>query len=396
MKRKSIIVNHPNFVNALFNIGRNFINPLFIAFTTYFFIQAGETEDLRLINSVMALYSLALVFSGWGLKDYLIKESANTYSHFQQKWNLALYSKLFLIIPPIGLVLIGLKSEYAVFVIWIVVLKAINLSYDPLIIHHRRSAIFFVVDLIIALSMLFLIGTGIIKGYELFFYWVITFEGVRIVFNYLIFKQPTWGIPSVRGLFHFLISTKYYFLLGLFGFFQSKVDLYLLGFLFEPQKLNEYQLLLSLIALSQIAIASFVMPYSKLMFRNIYDTNKTFKDIIYTTSLIMAICSSVCIYLILNFTYSLNFTYLNTALVFLNLLSFGLVLYEMYQYTKLIWLKKILTFVFMSGAINLFAGLLLIPRYSVTGGILSNTLGLFCLYLLMHVFRRNSHKVEPI
>jgi hypothetical protein len=375
-------------LNSLANVGRSLVNPLFIAAISYLFIRMELEGQLQSINKISALVNLLLVFSGWGLKDYLVKESARPIATgpgegFNTSWHLAFYSKLLLLAPLVVVSCFVLPATYVVFVVVIAVLRTYNVLYEPLVILHKKNLLFFIIDLLSALTFVVLIFSGIIRSYAFFFCLAAGSELVKVLTGYFVFRLPAAHPGSFSEWLGFLKETRFYFLLVLVSFFQSRVDLYVLGFLFRPEKLNEYQLLSSLLSLSQMIIAAYIVSYSKLLYRNIRSSELTFRKLLFFTGGLVAIGASVFIYVLLNYLYHFHFSPLNALIVAWNVLAFSWTLYEMYYYTKLAWLSRVLFFLFLSGLLNFALCMWLITPLGITGALLANTCSITSLGLLM-------------
>lgn len=387
-------INTGMFFNSLANVGRSLINPLFIAVISFLFIRMSLVDELQSINKLSALVNLLLVFSGWGLKDYLMKESARHKEAFITGWHQAFSSKLLLLFPLALIAFMALPFTYALFVVIIAVLRTYNVLYEPLVILHKKNLLFFLVDFLTALSLSLLILYGLICSYQFFFSLLAVSELFKALIAWLVFRLPKASSITWEECLIFLKETRFYFLLVLVSFFQSRVDLYVLGFLFSPGKLNEYQLLSSLLSLSQVVIASYVVSYSKLLFRNIGSSAKSFRKVLFLTGSLVAPGASACIYMLLNYLYHFHFGPLNTLVVALNILAFSWTLYEMYVYTRLNWLNRVLVFLFVSGLFNLLLCLLLIPSLGISGALLANTGSMSLLGLLMFWRRKRQSDID--
>lgn len=380
-------INKKVALDSVFNVGRNLINPLFIAVISYIFLKRGFQQDLLNINKTTALYNLILVFSGWGIKDYLFKDSTRPYHEFNRNWHLAFYSKIILLLPLIIISVFSFPHGYLAFILTMAVFKTFSTMYESLVIFYKKSRMFFMIEFLTAGSAILLAYYNILNDYSTFFCFLLFIELFKAGFNITIFKKPSVIYPNIRDLLVFLKETKFYFLIVIVSFFQSRIDLYLLGFLFSPEKLNEYQLILSLISLAQIVIVSFVVSYSKLFYRNINLSMLTFRKIVFRSGFFVAVISAFLIYGILNFIYDFNFKLINVMVILINITAFAWVLYEMYYYTKLEWFNKMLRLVFISGALNFLFGIVLIPVSGITGALAGNSIALVTLSVLMSTQR---------
>ncbi|HOZ88167.1 MAG TPA: hypothetical protein PL029_10425, partial [Bacteroidia bacterium] len=88
----------------------------------------------------------------------------------------------------------------------------------------------------IAMALIIPTYAGMVHSYVFFFYLVLASEIFKTLFNAFLFRKPSALVLNFRALFVFLGGTKFYFLIVLVSFFQSRIDLYLLGFVFDQEK----------------------------------------------------------------------------------------------------------------------------------------------------------------
>jgi len=341
----------------------------------------------------MAIINLCLTFSGWGLRDFLLKQSARPHSEFTKTWHLTFFSKILLCSPLFVLMTFWLGSAILPFVAAVFVFRTLNAVYEPLIISNNKGASFFAFDLFIVTVSLFLIGLKCIATTNHFFYFLSVSECLRFIICLGTFKMPFIFSLRLNTLIQFLYKTKFYFLLVVVSFFQSRIDLYLLAFLLNPNNLNQYQIISSLLSLVQILLSGFVMSYSKLFYRNIQSSETTFTKIVKRSGYLAAILASLSIYLILNIVYHFDFSLLNALLVALNIMFFAYVLLGVFVYTKNDWQKKMMINVAIAGIINLVCCFVFMPRFGITGALAANTAGLMALALKMQKGEYSKNKI---
>jgi O-antigen/teichoic acid export membrane protein len=271
--------------------------------------------------------------------------------------------------------------------------RTLNALYEPLIISKNKGPMFFVFEVFIVTVSLILIGLKHIATTNHYFYFISVSECVRFVICVLTFKMPFNFNLRLSVLIGFLNKTKFYFLLVIVSFFQSRIDLYLLAFLINPDHLNQYQIVSSLLSLVQILLSGFVMSYSKLFYRNIQSSETTFNKIVKRSGYLAAILASLSIYLILNFVYHFEFSLLNALLVAGNTICFAFVLLGVFVYTKNEWQKKMLMNLAIAGIINLICCFILMPRFGIAGALAANTAGLMALAFMMQTGDYNKNKI---
>ncbi len=360
-------------------------------FVSYLFIKTQARQELLAINKINAILNAFIVFCGWGLKDYLLKENFKSLATFPQKWNEALYSKLPLLLISLMAALL-LPAEYSCIIFGFVILRTVNTLYDSLIIYNKKVSLFFLFDALAALLVVLLIWFRILNNHKTYFYILLGVEFLKLCLNLFLFRMIKPVYFDLKQAFGFLKSTKLFFLLAVISFFQSKADLYILGFLFEPASFNEYQVKISLISFVQVAIAAFVSVYSKLFFKDISSSETTFNGIVLKCGILFSILSAPIIFLIETQFFDFNVNVVNSVIMVLNIFIFSRVLIEMYYGTKLEKMSVVILMVFISGLLNIGLSFLVIDKWGITGALLSNTGSSIALYFLLLFKRKQGYK----
>ena len=181
------------YFSSLSNVGRNFINPILITFVSYLFIKTQARHELLEINKINAILNLFIVFSGWGLKDYLLKENFKSLATFPQKWNEALYSKLPLLLISLMAALL-LPMEYSCIIFGFVILRTVNTLYDSLIIYNKKVSLFFLFDALAALLVVLLIWFRIVNNHKTYFLYFAGSGIFKVVFKPLFIQNDKTGL----------------------------------------------------------------------------------------------------------------------------------------------------------------------------------------------------------
>jgi len=381
-----------SFILSLVNVGRAFINPFFIALVSYLFIKLENKDGLFQINRLIVYANAVLVFAGWGLKDYLTRVYSTNSKDFPKKWSMALYSKCFLLL--ISFLLLGFlfKDNDLLILTGFIFIRTLNQHFEVLMQFDKRNMGIMAIELTLILFILLAISFGKIQGSFNFFIGLIISEAIKLAINIIVFRMP---LPQFKWkeIYDLLNETKFFFLASIVGFFQSKADLYILAGSVKQHDLNEYQVITSLISLAYITIFAFTAYYSKLLFRSIYNSNRTFLYLNMITGLITAITFSAGIYVVLQFVYNFALSKTEFILVITNIFIFSIMLVEMYHYNKLNRVGQSTLIIFIAGVINLMVGSVLIGKYSVLGAIISNTGSLLILTITLFLVRISDKKI---
>lgn len=346
--------------------------------------------------SMSLAVNLAVQFTSWGHKEYLIKAFSQQPSNIAPLWQQAFILRVLLYvlcIPVFLLVLtipITLKMEV---IVWVFSLYLYR-SFDVLVLYYRHFNLSTKVEFLgyvlltggIILfndsdfSIIHLLGLNVaitlLKGiYLLFFYKRIVFQAVKLNLNILFFRD-----------------TLPFFLPSVIGFAQSKADIYVVALSLSRSTLAEYQIFIALLSVIHQVVLLALAPFTK----NIYRLKDKIINRMAWRSFLWGFVASVLgmpvVYFIITFYYhfSLEWSVYSVGLLLIQPLFFYSI--KTYQWFKHNDQYKVVAVNLVMTIVSLGLSIALIPSLGITGALLANCAAQWLAFFLF-AMKLNKQKV---
>lgn len=384
---KKIFQKYSSAFFSLVSTARSLQNPLFIALVSYVFIKNSKQDELTLINQVLILINLLSVFTGWGMKSYLLREQIANSGTFKNTWSHALTAKIMLNMFACTLCFVVCPADKIIIILALITIRTFNLNFEPLLLLSNKNIWAFSIEWLFYILIFLSVYFGYIDQSKQFLILLTLSEFCKSVFLLFIFKEY-FIKTKIKPTLHLLWKTRFFFISSLAGFFQSKADLYVLGFLLKDISLNQYQIITSMLSLASISIATFTSLYSKLFYKNLNNSKQKFFHVNFYTGLFVAALFTLILSFLLPQVYDYRISSTQIVLIFMNIIIFSMLMIEMHHYTKLNKVNVSTLIIFLSGGVNLMLSFLLVQQFSVSGALISNTTGLAVLYLSLLLIRK--------
>jgi O-antigen/teichoic acid export membrane protein len=359
------------------NVGRGLGPMVFNALLFYMLNREGDKKLLLSYSWFLVNGYFMITVTGWGLRDYMLKDYSQN-MHAQNKlFTKFLASKLPLIfVTAILALLIGRGIYEAIFLLIFVIARTFLGLLEPLALVNKKIAPLFAGECIVYSVVLMLL---LIKVFPLSS--VITLVGVvellRFVIGYVIIR-PTISTEEIKpSAFLFLNDTRLYFLVALFSFCMSRVDAFILGFYKDDVSFSHYNIILSLVSASQIVIAAIYGQNIKSVFKlKIEKVTALFEKITWQFMLLSGV-ATVIVYITVHYIYAIAFSSAWFLLVYVNLYCFCLTVKYLFILNHINKPKYFLYACIFSSLVNIMGSLLLIPEFGMAGALISNSLAAF-------------------
>ena len=348
------------------------------------------TTNIRDFVEYLLFFFIVSLINTWGSKTYLMRSFSKNPKNILDDWQQLFLARLpicllcILIVPFLHEQLISLYL-----VLWILS-SFLYVSFFPVIFFNRDYKKIILIEsfgfftLIIQLTYFkdSLDLTSLIRSYS-FSIVIKVIISLIYYFKFLKFKTFKINLKILKLSFPF-------FLLGISGFLQSKIDIYAYSLFFEGKPLGEYQIISGFFIFSQSVVMLLIFPYIKNIYRmSIKSLNRLKKNIIFYGFFLNSIIV-ICIY------YALIFFDIKLSLI---QLIFGFIIgYPCYIYSIDILIyfkthkeKTVITISITSLLINLILSIVLLYLgYSITGVLLANAMAqIFALTYYLWLGRAN-------
>lgn len=366
----------------------------------YILIRYKSREILDSYVYCIAVINVLMVFCNWGAKDYSVRYLSSDPGRFSETLGHLLTSRVILFLPALLVVLlIPANVPFKFFIALYLMLKSFTSVFESVITVQKKFVAFLFIDFVLNVV---LVATILLDRKEndvqIFFAELLIIEFLRFASCFLLFKKFVVVNFDLKKSLSLIGASKSFFFVALAGFVCSKADLYAVGIVMKKEQMSLYFIIINLVGLSQVAYATLVGTYSANIFRYSADSFRNFSVFSLKAGALFSLVSWAGVYVLCNYYYKIPTGPFFSALIFVNIFLFTLVLTQMYHFTRLEKQPVILRALIFSGVINVVLSLLLSGPLGQTGAFLSNTLGSLCTLICFKLYdyyakdqRFNSH-----
>jgi len=390
------------FRRRLFLIIANSINGLFIPLlnpiVSYLVIRLASVEVWGEFVAVLIVVQLGTHIVGWGNKDYLLREFSFNPARIAINWQTALLTRSLLLIAGAPLVLLAFPMQRALWVLVWSFAIVLDQAFDVLIQYRKDFAFSTLIELV---------GVGFLAA-------AILLIGVRIDLDRLIVLSGAVnllkaGLYGLRYRRHILaridrlserIDRRYFslawpfFLLGLTGLLQSRIDLYAVSAFSSKADVGQYQVFMTFILYLQ-SIANFVLgPFVKNIYRLRYRSILSIAAKLFGLGVLIVLPGLVIVQVVLRDHYRID-------LPIAFMIAGGLMAWPIYFYLPAIYalykagLQTVVVKINVLGiAVSFVFSLMLLPRLGLIGAVIGAAIAqwiMFAVYLLQSRVLREDH-----
>ncbi len=240
-------------------------------------VRRASVELWGAFVSVMIVVQLGAHVVGWGNQEYLLRQFSRAPARLGQAWQSSLLTRL-LLLPLFSAVvlLVGWPARQTVLAtVWLVGLVLAQ-SFNAWVVYRRAFLAAIAVELastVVILVVVLAQGPALSVNSLLLLFAVTSLAralALGLVFRQDICQSQTPGNsqePRQRIDLRYFKLALPFFLLGLSGLLQSRIDLYSVSYFLSKEEVGQYQVFLSLLLYLQ-ATANFILqPYVKSLYR---------------------------------------------------------------------------------------------------------------------------------
>lgn len=372
--RRRLLLVVTNSLNSL-------LLPLFSVLISLWVVRLASMELWGAFVETMIVAQLGAHVLAWGNKEYLLRAFSLDPAHVVRNWRRTLLTRLALF--P-GFVLVVMLAGWTPVQSLLIVLWTLGLvlcqSFEVLIVYRRAFVISIAIELgviAVLLAAVLLVGAGLTLDFLL-----LLFAGAMLgkaALLALAFRRESFGATMNSGGSHSRLALSYFgaalpfFLLGLTGMLQSRMDLYAVNHYLSEQEVGQYQIYINLLIYLQ-AIANFVLtPFVKSLYRLDRSASSRVSIRLLGLGLLLAPPALIAVAWFLAWGYSIE---LSPLLLLLGALYVLPVYYYLPMVYALYKADRQRTVLWINGcgvALSLLLNILLVPRFGVTGALLATT-----------------------
>ncbi|HSN76952.1 MAG TPA: hypothetical protein VL334_17910 [Anaerolineae bacterium] len=268
--RRRLLLIAANSLNSL-------LLPLVSIAVSLLVVRLASVELWGAFVSVMIVVQLGAHVIGWGNQEYLLRQFSRAPTRLGRAWQTSLLTRLLLLpLFMAVIILLGWPAQQVLLAtVWTIGLVLAQ-SFSVLVVFRRAFLAAIAVELAAtgAILVIVLLQGAALTVASLLLLFAVTSLARALALG-LVFRrdisqpqapastaEPRWRID----LRYFKLAMPF-FLLGLSGLLQSRIDLYSVSYFLSKQEVGQYQVFLSLLLYLQ-ATANFILqPYVKSIYR---------------------------------------------------------------------------------------------------------------------------------
>lgn len=339
---------------------------------------------------ILILVNLTNHILMWGNKDYLLKEFSQSPGCVAEKWQGCLKSRSILLplfIPILFLFDFPSAAKILIF-LWVFFSLLYN-SFSVVIIYRQK----FTFSVLMEISVLaLLIAAVIVLRDRLNIDLLIILFAASILLKSLIlisyFRLYLFSRYSAKFDFQILIAALPFFMLGLSGMLQSKIDLYSVAYFLGEKEVGSYQVIINLFIYVQTFSYVILIPFVKNIYRLPLEKVQKISRRLFAAGIGIAVPALVLIYFVLTLLYQIQ---ISIAFLFWGgvfILPIFLYLPKIYTLFKNEYQNKVVLINLFGILANLILNIILIINFGMIGAIAASASAQFIMVIAYLFYER--------
>jgi len=204
----------------------------------------------------------------WGNKDWLLRRAAEEPTAMGQLWQRALWARARFL--PAALVVVLFLSQDAVTSVWVglwILAAFLAQSFDAPVLITRRFKTAIVIEVAAFTAIVLLLTQPVDLGAETVIRAWAVGALVRALLLLAVLIKRLGPVLSTAVEPRYFAMAAPFFLLGLSGMLQSKMDLYMANFFLDDAEVGRYQVIVNTFIMLQAGGAFLVVPFAKTLYR---------------------------------------------------------------------------------------------------------------------------------
>ena len=282
MTNRQLKKNAIRFLPVLLNGLRSILSPVFGILFSYTIVTFFSKELWGDFVDYLLFFLIVSLISNWGSKTFLMRAFSQNPKNIVTDWQALFMARLPICMLCVISVFFFFEFHLALFMIIWVASAFVYHSFFSIIFYNRDYEKMIAVEMLSFFALLFLVylqrenlsSFVLVQSYAIH---VFVKALLAIIFYPLFFNFKSFQFNS-----KLLWISFPFFLLGISGFLQSKIDIYAYSFYYDGKPLGEYQIISGFFIFSQSMVMLLIFPYVK----NIYRMSTKSIDIIRKNSAI--------------------------------------------------------------------------------------------------------------
>ena len=378
------------FLHFGWNAARYALGPLAAMLIPWVVMHHGTKALWGEVVSVMITVQLASHFLRWGSREMLPRVFAERPAAIPDIWTGSIITRLWLV-PPVALALYLLMSGGTTLaIVWLLLLFANN-SFEPLAIWRKRFLHSFAIDAIglaVTLAGLITLTDPVLDGV---LSWVIIGQAARTLLLCVVFRSDLSATPKADMRMH-LGEAVPFLLIALSGLLGSRVDLYVMNLTAGRETLAEYQVIQGYFVQLQALAGIIAVPFTRELYRMGKTGVEKATGRLASLGLLALLPVGAIGQLLFTRFYGFDTDWricVAGCLVGWPVFAYTPMVQTLYKHGKE---TTMVTAGFITAGVSALLTWLLVPRFGITGGLVSSAISQF---LMLLVVRSIFHRLAP-
>ena len=267
MTKRQLKKNTIRFLPVLLNGFRSILSPVLGILFSYTIVTFFSKELWGDFVDYLLFFLIVSLISNWGSKTFLMRAFSQNPKNIVTDWQALFMARLPICMLCVISVFFFFEFHLALFMIIWVVSAFVYHSFFSIIFYNREYEKMIAVEMLSFLALLFLVylqrenlsSFVLVQSYAIH---VFVKALLAIIFYPLFFNFRSFQFNS-----KLLWISFPFFLLGISGFLQSKIDIYAYSFYYDGKPLGEYQIISGFFIFSQSMVMLLIFPYVKNIYR---------------------------------------------------------------------------------------------------------------------------------
>ena len=267
MTNRQLKKNTIRFLPVLLNGFRSILSPVLGILFSYTIVTFFSKELWGDFVNYLLFFLIVSLISNWGSKIFLMRAFSQNPKNIVTDWQALFMARLPICMLCVISVFFFFEFHLALFMIIWVVSAFVYHSFFSIIFYNRDYEKMIAIEILSFLVLLFLVylqrenlsSLVLVQSYAIH---VFVKALLAIIFYPLFFNFRSFQFNS-----KLLWISFPFFLLGISGFLQSKIDIYAYSFYYDGKPLGEYQIISGFFIFSQSMVMLLIFPYVKNIYR---------------------------------------------------------------------------------------------------------------------------------
>ncbi|MGB1392792.1 MAG: hypothetical protein ACPG6G_00970 [Flavobacteriaceae bacterium] len=252
---------------VLLNGFRSILSPVLGILFSYAIVTFFSKELWGDFVEYLLFFLIVSLISNWGSRTFLMRAFSQNPKNIVTDWQALFMARLPVCMLCVISVFFFFEFYLALFMIIWIVSAFVYHSFFSIIFYNREYEKMIAIEMLSFLVLLFLVylqreNLSSFVLVQIYAIHVFVKALVAIIFYPLFFNFKSFQFNS-----KLLWISFPFFLLGISGFLQSKIDVYAYSFYYDGKPLGEYQIISGFFIFSQSMVMLLIFPYVKNIYR---------------------------------------------------------------------------------------------------------------------------------